>query len=171
MATLKSLAVASTCAMLALTGFAWSQTSAEIPPSITTPDRVETRIGALEFKDGAPSEETVDKVYDNIDFTHAFEAFVNTFQGVNAEAINQGFASIGVKDNELLVFSKLMDASSLFLTANADTVYFVGASTCRTARWCSKPRRRRSARSTTPGGAGSSISARPVPIAARAESI
>ncbi len=29
-------------------------------------------------------------------------------------------------DNELLIFSKLMDASSLFLTANADTIYFVG---------------------------------------------
>src|SRR5262249_22743064 len=37
-----------------------------------------------------------------------------------------GFLSIGVKDNEILVFSKLMDAKSLFLTANADTVYFVG---------------------------------------------
>ena len=28
---------------------------------------------------------------------------------------------IGVKDNEVLVFSELMDAKSLFLTANADT--------------------------------------------------
>lgn len=41
-------------------------------------------------------------------------------------AIRKGFLSIGVKDNELLIFSKLMDASSLFLTANADTIYFVG---------------------------------------------
>ena len=100
--------------------------AAEIPPSITTPDKVETRIGTLEFKDGAPSKATLDKVYDNLDFTHAFEAFVNTFQGVNAEAIKKGFADIGVPDNELLIFSDLMDAKSLFLTANADTVYFVG---------------------------------------------
>ena len=100
-----------------------------IPPSITTPDKVETRIGTLEFKDGMPSKETLEKVYDNLDFTHAFEAFVNTMQGVNAEAIRKGFADIGVKDNEILVFSKLMDAKSLFLTANADTVYFVGVST------------------------------------------
>ena len=33
---------------------------------------------------------------------------------------------IGVKDNEIGVFSDLMDAKSLFLTANADTVYFFG---------------------------------------------
>ena len=26
-----------------------------IPPSITTPDKVESRIGALEFRDGMPS--------------------------------------------------------------------------------------------------------------------
>ena len=97
-----------------------------IPPSLVTPDKVETRLGTLDFKDGAPSKETLAKVYDNLDFTHAYEAFVNTMQGVNAEAIKKGFADIGVKDNEILIFSELMDAKSLFLTANADTVYFVG---------------------------------------------
>ena len=39
---------------------------------------------------------------------------------------SEGLCRIGVKDNEVLVFSELMDAKSLFLTANADTVYFVG---------------------------------------------
>ena len=33
---------------------------------------------------------------------------------------------VGVKDNEIGLFSELMDAKSLFLTANADTIYFVG---------------------------------------------
>src|SRR4029077_14034181 len=101
-----------------------AQSNDGTPPSLVTPDKVETRIGTLDFKDGAPSKETLAKVYDNIDFTHAYEAFVNTMQGVNAEAIKKGFADIGVKDNEILVFSELMDAKSLFLTANADTVYF-----------------------------------------------
>jgi hypothetical protein len=41
-------------------------------------------------------------------------------------AARKGFLDIGVKDNEILAFSELMDAKSLFLTANADTVYFVG---------------------------------------------
>ena len=31
------------------------------------------------------------------------------------------------KDNEVLVFSELMDAKSLFLTANADTIYVMGS--------------------------------------------
>ena len=102
-----------------------AQTATAIPPAISTPDKVETRIGPLDFKDGAPSAATVAKVYDNLDFTHAFEAFVNTFQGVNASAIRKGVLDIGVKDNEIGVFSDLMDAKSLFLTANADTVYFL----------------------------------------------
>ena len=106
--------------------FTTTTTQAQIPPSITTPDKVETRIGTLEFKDGAPSKETLDKVYDNLDFTHAFEAFVNTFQGVNMAAVRKGLLDVGVKDNEIVLFSELMDAKSLFLTANADTVYFLG---------------------------------------------
>jgi hypothetical protein len=119
------LATVVACATLALPRLAGAQTPPAISPAISTPDKVESRLGTLEFKDGAPSPATVSKIYDNLDFTHAFEAFVNTFQGVNAAAIRKGFLSIGVKDNEFLVFSSLMDAKSLFLTANADTVYFV----------------------------------------------
>ncbi len=122
----RSLAVLVSAASLALAGLAEAQAAPAIPPSITTPDRVDSRIGVLDFRDGAPSQATLDKVYDHVDFTHAYEAFVNTMQGVNASAIHKGFQDIGVKDNEILVFSSLMDAKSLFLTANADTVYFIG---------------------------------------------
>ena len=43
-----------------------------------------------EFTDGMPSQETLDKVYDHLDFTHAFEAFVNTVQGVGFQATHMG---------------------------------------------------------------------------------
>jgi hypothetical protein len=42
--------------------------------------------------------ETIDKVYDNLDFKHAFEAFVNTMQGVSIDALRKSFLSIGVKE-------------------------------------------------------------------------
>jgi hypothetical protein len=117
------LAAVLACAVLALPRLAIAQPAPAIPPSISTPDNVESRLGTLEFKDGAPSKATLDKVYDNLDFTHAFEAFVNTMQGVSIHALRKGFVNAGVKDNEVIVFSELMDAKSLFLTANADTVY------------------------------------------------
>jgi len=120
----KLLSSVAACAVLVLPQVAGAQ--APIPPSISTPEEVETRLGALKFKDGAPDGATVDKVYDLIDSAHAYNAFVNTMQGVSIAAIRKGMASIGVKDNEVLVVSDLMDAKSLFLTANADTIYVFG---------------------------------------------
>jgi hypothetical protein len=120
------LAVLAACAVMAPPQLAAAQGTTGIPPAITTPDTVQTRIGPLDFKDGMPSKDTIDKVYDNLDFTHAFEAFVNTLQGVSIRALHKGLLSAGVKDNEVIVFSELMDAKSLFLTANADTVYAIG---------------------------------------------
>jgi len=58
----------------------------EIPDSLATPDQVESRIGTLEFEDGTPSEATLETVYDNLDFTYAFRAFVDTMQGVSRQA-------------------------------------------------------------------------------------
>jgi hypothetical protein len=96
----------------------------DTPLSITTPDAVVTHLGTLAFEDGAPSRDTVEKVYDNLDFMHGVEAFVNAFQGASTSAIWQGFLAAGVPNNTALIFSELMDAKSLFLTANADTIYF-----------------------------------------------
>src|SRR5919109_3691443 len=120
---ISTLAAVMACAVLAMPGLAGAQVASTIPPALTTPDKVESRLGTLEFKDGAPSQATLDKVYDHLDFTYAFRAFVDTFQGVSIQALRKGFLEAGVKDNEVIVFSELMDAKSLFLTPNADTVY------------------------------------------------
>ena len=80
------LLIVATCATLLQPHPSAAQTAPAIPAAITTPDTVQTRSGTLDFKDGMPSKETLAKVYDNLDFTHAFDAFVNTFQGVNAVA-------------------------------------------------------------------------------------
>ena len=42
------------------------------------------------------------------------------------EAMRQGFLSIGVQDNSVLIYSELATSASLFLTANGDTPYFAG---------------------------------------------
>jgi hypothetical protein len=98
---------------------------ASIPPSLTTPDKVETQIGTLEFKDGAPTVETAEKVRAALDFTRALNVYNNSFRGASAYAIGKGLQSVGAEDNTPIIFSDLMDAKSLFLTANADTVYYM----------------------------------------------
>ncbi len=39
-----------------------------IPPEITTPNSVETRLSTRKFFGGLPDKATVEKVYDNLDF-------------------------------------------------------------------------------------------------------
>jgi len=123
---IRPLAVLAGCAGLTLSSLATAQTAPAIPAAVTTPDKVQTRIGTLDFKDGAPSKATLDKVYDNLDFTNAFRVFMDNMRGVSIHALRKGMIDIGVKENEVLVFDRLMDAKSLFLTANADTVYVMG---------------------------------------------
>lgn len=121
--SLKPITVLTAFVSLAIPAFTMAQAAGEIPPAITTPDRIETRIGVLEFKDGAPSAKTTQDVYDTLAFTRGIDAFVNSFSGASAYAIREGFHSIGAEDNAVVIFSELMDSKSLFLTANADTVY------------------------------------------------
>jgi hypothetical protein len=94
--------------------------------SISTPDRVESRLGTLEFDDGAPSEATAALLYDHLDFLHGVEAFIGALPGASLAGMRRGFQSAGVEDNSFTFFPELMDSASLFLTANCDTVYFWG---------------------------------------------
>jgi hypothetical protein len=121
------LAAVLVATVITVAGEATAQTSSAIPPQLTTPDKVETRIGTFEFKDGAPTVETAQKVYDTLDFTRALNVFNNSFRGASAYAIRKGFLDIGAEDNTVVIFSELIDAKSLFLTANADTIYYLAA--------------------------------------------
>ncbi|MGB5065720.1 MAG: DUF1214 domain-containing protein [Candidatus Competibacter sp.] len=93
--------------------------------SLSAPDSIETRIGTLDFKDGAPSAETAQKVFDALDFTRALNVYNNSFRGASALGLQKGFQSIGADFNDVVITSELMDSDSLFLTGNADTVYYL----------------------------------------------
>ncbi|WP_144999693.1 DUF1254 domain-containing protein [Polystyrenella longa] len=106
--------------------FASAQDVTPIPPFISTPDQVESPFGPLDYEDGVPTEETAEKVKYALDFTRALNVYNNSFRGASAYAIGKGLQSIGAEDNSIVIFSELMDANSLFLTANCDTVYYMG---------------------------------------------
>ena len=57
--------------------------TAEELASISTPDKVESRLGTLEFNDGAPSEATAALLYDNLDFVHGVQAFLGALPGAS----------------------------------------------------------------------------------------
>jgi hypothetical protein len=95
----------------------------DIPPEITTPDSVETRIGTLKFFDGMPDKATVEKVYDNLDFLRGVEVFLNAMPGASVFAYRQGARAAGFGNGEIGIMENLMDSKSLFLTPNTETVY------------------------------------------------
>jgi hypothetical protein len=105
---IKPLVVSLFLAALTLPSIVVAQTSSQALGSISTPDRLPSSLGTLEFKDGAPSKETIAKIYDNLDLMHAVEAFVNAYQGASTSAIFKGMNEAGIPNNEVLIFSKLM---------------------------------------------------------------
>lgn len=100
----------------------------DVPAKITAtrPNTVTTRIGTLRFKDGAPDPATVQLAYDQLDFGRGVDAFLKGMSATSVNALCQGFEQAGIKLNQGIGISEdLLDARSLFLTANTTTIYVV----------------------------------------------
>lgn len=101
--------------------------ASDVPESVTTPDVVRTKqLGKLEFFDGMPNEATVQKVYDHLDFSRGVEAFLSGIPAASIYGLLEGFKDAGLKPNNIGITEELMDARSLFLTANSTTMYCFG---------------------------------------------
>lgn len=111
--------------VLASAGGARAEVSQEVLDSLGAPASIATGFGQLDFTDGVPTVETAQKTYDMLDFTQALSAYNNSFRGASALAIVKGFEGIGAAPGDVVIFEKFMDSNSLFLTANADTVYYL----------------------------------------------
>jgi hypothetical protein len=95
-----------------------------IPEDIMTPDRVETRIGSLEFFDGLPSAPTVEKAYDFLDLLRGVETFLNGIPATSLEALRRGAVEVGADaSHKAVITDRLLDSTPLLLTGNTDTVY------------------------------------------------
>jgi hypothetical protein len=95
----------------------------DIPAAITTPDRVETRLGTLNFFDGLPDNSSVEKLFDNLDFQRAVQAYLLALPAVNLTGMRSGNLHWGPTNSTLLITEEMMDSRALFLTANNNTVY------------------------------------------------
>ncbi len=95
-----------------------------IPPSIMTPDVVDSRIGRLEFADGVPTVETTSLLWDHLDFIRGVEVFLNCIPAASLEAMNMGMQSLGLDAcHKVAIADELLDSNPMFLTGNTDTVY------------------------------------------------
>ncbi len=101
-------------------------TEAELK-SISTPDKVETPIGTMEFFDGVPTDATVETVYDNLDRMHGVTAFLDNVGALSVYSVIAGNAGIGISQpNQIAVAERLLDSASIYLTGNTSTMYSIG---------------------------------------------
>jgi len=95
----------------------------EIPKGVTTPDNIQTRVGELNFFDGVPDVESAQKIYNLLDFTHAYQAFLDGTKIASMDGIRKGILEFGPANTTAVLFEELMDSKALFLTANTTSVY------------------------------------------------
>src|ERR1022692_312103 len=88
---------------------------------------VETRIGKLDFEQGLPTEKTVTKLFDELDFQRAVQCYLWALPIVSMDQlINISQANSGAKDGEVTIAEGYRNVSA-YLTANATTPYVFGA--------------------------------------------
>jgi len=84
---------------------------------------VATRIGSLEYSAGFPTEVTVQKLYNELDFQRASLAYQLVLPLVSYYEMNVGFKQAGVYENDLLLLERFLDPKGLALTGNSTTIY------------------------------------------------
>jgi hypothetical protein len=97
----------------------------EVPPGIATPDRLETRLGALRLFDGVPDADTARLVYDNLDFQRAVQAYLSSIQIASMSGMRKALTEFGPPNTTAILFEDLMDSKALWLTPNTVSIYMV----------------------------------------------
>lgn len=86
-------------------------------------ETVKTRVGTLDFERGMPTKETVEKLYDELDFQRACQAYLWALPAVSFAQMHMlgDFAS-GGREGDVVTYEGYRNVSS-FLTANVTTPY------------------------------------------------
>lgn len=94
-----------------------------IPPGVAIPDQIESRLGTLKFQSGFPDKATTEKLFDNLDFQHAVQAYLLGLPPVSQFANRKGILEVGPANSTVPIFETMMNARSIFLTPNNNTPY------------------------------------------------
>jgi hypothetical protein len=97
--------------------------STPMPPGVASPDTVETPLGTLKFFDGFPDQASAEKLYDNLDFQRAVQAYLFAIPAVSQVANRNAFKTFGPANTVVPIFEQLLDSRGIVLTGNDNTVY------------------------------------------------
>ena len=111
---------------LSLPGYAEStkmKMTTPIAPGVAVPDRIESSIGTLNLHYGYPEADTVEKIYDNLDRSRALQAYLMAIPIVNQAGMRDSLSKFGPANRTDVLWEDLVDARTVELTANDNTVY------------------------------------------------
>ncbi|MBV8330767.1 MAG: DUF1254 domain-containing protein [Verrucomicrobia bacterium] len=97
--------------------------STPLAPGIASPDTVETRFGTLHFFDGFPDKASTEKLYDNLDFQRAVQAYLLALPVVNQVGNRNAILQIGPANSTVPIWEHMVDSRTVELTANDNTPY------------------------------------------------
>ena len=94
-------------------------------PNVTVPDSVEVpRVGALRYELGFPTPESSRKLFDEMDFQRAVQAYLWGYPAVSFESIRvTNKQDLGIDYNDFGIADNFVDPKSVWLTANDTTIY------------------------------------------------
>ena len=85
---------------------------------------IKTRIGELDYEVGFPTEETVQKLYDEMDLHRATQAYMWAFPLVSSASIRRGlFNDLGLSNYDIVLYENYLDTKSIWFTGNNTTIY------------------------------------------------
>ncbi len=97
--------------------------STPMPPGVAAPETMETPFGTLKFFDGVPDKASTEKIYDNLDFQHAVQAYLLGLLPVNQLANRRAILKMGPVNTTVPIWDNLVDSRTVELTANDNTPY------------------------------------------------
>lgn len=90
-------------------------------------ETVKTRYGDFEFRNGYPASDTARRLQELLLLNRAVEVYMTHYAAVSMFQFRKGLGDFGARQaHEVVIFETLMDAETLLLTANSETVYVLG---------------------------------------------
>jgi len=87
-------------------------------------ETLKTRFGDFEFKNGYPAGDTAQRLRELQTLNRATEVYLTQLMPVSEMAVREGLRAFGAaKPTQVVIWENLMDARTVLLTANTETVY------------------------------------------------
>lgn len=122
----RTIFAATAVALMSMTSLAFAEDHSfrsPWPPGVAAPSKIETRLGTLRMFGGFPDRASTQKLYDNLDFQQAVQAYLLALPVVNQVGNRDGILSVGPANVTVPIWETMVDSRTIELTANNNTPY------------------------------------------------